>query len=165
VGTETRIVGRVRKRGRLLEISQDGTRLLDLRLGKDAKPARAIIDAPGAAWRLERVDKALTNVTDKSGAQVASIDYSERPQQIVIGSERIPFTSDGAFALRRYRLGDDLFVARATRWAPFQEFVADVSPALQARPDGILLLGLACAFTHWRVQDTGPTAADRTYYQ
>jgi hypothetical protein len=165
VGTETRIVGRARKRGRLLEVSQGGTRLLELRLGKDAKPARAIIEAPIGTWRLDRVDKTQTNVVDGNGAQVASIDYSERPQQVVIASERIPFTSDGAFALRRYRLGDDLFVARATRWAPFREFVADVSPALQARPDGVLLLGLACAFTHWRVQDTGPTAADRTYYQ
>jgi hypothetical protein len=165
VGTKTRIVGRARKRGRLVEISQDGARLLELRLGKDAEPARAIIEAPGATWRLERVDKTHTNVVDANGAQVASVDYSQRPQEIVLNGERIPFTSDGAFAMRRYRLGDDLFVARATRWAPSREFVADVSPGLQARADGILLLGLACAFTHWRVQETGPTAADRTYYQ
>lgn len=165
MGSETRIAARARKRGQLLEISQEGARLLELRLGKDAKPARAIIDAPHGTWRLERVDKTQTTVLDSSGATVASIDYSERPQQIVIGDERIPFTSDGAFALRRYRLGDDLFVARATRWAPGREFVADVSPGLQARPDGLLLLGLACAFTHSRVQETGPTAADRTYYQ
>jgi hypothetical protein len=165
VGTETRIAARARKRGRLVEITQDGTRLLELRLGKDVKPARAIIEAPHGTWRLDRVDKTQTTVVDATGATVASIDYSTRPQQIVIGAERIPFTSDGAFALRRYRLGDDLFVARATRWAPGREFVADVSPALQARPDGLLLLGLACAFTHWRVQETGPTAADRTYYQ
>jgi hypothetical protein len=166
VGTETKIVARVRKRGRLLEVVQgDGVRVTEVHLGKDVKPARAVIEAADGAWRLERIDKTETAVLDAAGTAVAAIDYSSRPQHVVLaGGERIPFTTSGLLALRRYRLGEGLFVARGSL-LPFTEFTALVSPALAAHPDRSLLIGLASAFTHWRMQDTVPSSSDRTYYQ
>jgi hypothetical protein len=166
VGTETKIVARVRKRGRLLEVVQDdGVRVAEVRFGKDVQPARAVIEAADGTWRLERIDKTQTAVLDTAGTAVAAIDYSSRPQHIVLaGGERIPFATSGLFALRRYRLGEDLFVARGSL-LPTTEFTAAISPALATRSDRSLLIGLASAFTHWRMQDTVPSNSDRTYYQ
>jgi hypothetical protein len=152
VGTET-VVGRVRHRGRLLEVTgSGGERLLEVRFGKDVHPARAVIEATDGTWRLERIDKTETAVLDAAGASVASVDYSTRPQHVVLaGGERIPFTGKGLFAARRYRLGDDLFVARAL-FLSLREFSAQISPELAARPDRTLLIGLGSTFAHWRIQ-------------
>jgi hypothetical protein len=164
VGTET-IVARARKRGGLLEI--DGATPLEVRFGKDVAPARAVIESAAGMWRLDRVDKTETAVLDASGAAIAAIDYATRPQHVVLaGGERIPFTASGLFALRRYRLGEDLFVAGAAL-SPFREFTARISPELAGRADRALLIGLAAAFTHWRIRarSSVPSNMDRTYYQ
>ena len=158
-------MARARKRGGLLEI--DGANPLQIRFGKDIQPARAVIQSADGTWRLERVDRTETAVLDASGAAIASVDYATRPQHVVLApGERIPFTVRGLFAFRRYRLGEDLFVAAAAL-VPFREFTARISPELAARPDRALLIGLASAFTHWHIgaKSSVPSSSDRTYYQ
>ena len=143
------LTGSTRKKRRLLTLTDgSGATVAEARLGKEATPAAAIFAIAGGEHRIERTDRAEYTVTGPSGEHVAV--YRKKALTLADG-EVLEWHSSG-FAGTRFRLGENLWVAKP-RWPPpLRGFRAEVSPAFLAREDRALIAALAGILTQWGIE-------------
>jgi hypothetical protein len=133
--------GRVADRGTTLTVlDRSGAAVVRGALRPDL--SEASFETADGRWKIEPIAGWYEKVLDAAGDCVATVRYSE----IVLGNgEPLPWGRSGR--LPRYRLGNDLWVARED-WQSGHSFRAEVDALMGTRNDAGLLTGIAALLTH-----------------
>ena len=147
--TASPLIGSTHKRRRLLTVTDgNGAVVVEAKLHKEAKPAEAIFTVAGGEYRIERLETREHAVIAPDGSPAARY----RKKEIGLAGGDVLRWESSSFLRSRYRLGDDLWVAKP-RWPPpLRGFRAEVSPAFLAREDRDLLAGIAAVLTQWGIE-------------
>jgi hypothetical protein len=141
----SRLQGRTTGRGQALTvIDSDGTAVVEGALGKAAAPAEAMFRTAEGRWRVEASASGVA-ILDLKRRTVATA----RKGEVVLASGERLLWKRSTLPRVRYRFGDDLWVAKGS-WLP-RRFTAELSPALLAREDRSLLVGIASVLTQHAV--------------
>ena len=122
-----------------------------------------VFETADGRWRMEQPGRpvrqsgrVLTTVPSRSG--VAILDAAgntvaaARDGQVVLPSgESLSWQKSGFLIKTRFRLGNDLWVAKGS-WRSGRRFSADLSQAMLARDDKALLTGIASILTQHAVR-------------
>lgn len=131
------------KRRSLLTLKDGGGVVVEARVDKAAKPSVAVFETAEGEYHLERADSNLLVLYGPGNAEVAR---KVKGAVELPGGESLPWkTSD--FVISRYRLGEDMWVAKPRFPGPGRGFKAEVSIGFLAREDRGILAGLATVLT------------------
>jgi hypothetical protein len=143
--TEPRVEGRVERKGKTLTVTDSrGAVIVQGAVDK----AEASFKTAEGRWRIEAADRGVA-VVDWAGKVVATA----RKGEVVLPSGERFLWKRSSLPRVRYRLGDDLWVARGS-WRA-RRFSAELSPAMVGREDKSLLVGIASILTQDAIERRG----------
>jgi len=145
--TASQLRGRITEKGRRLILTNpNGAVIVEGALGKAAAPAEATFKAADGTWSVEADGSKTVVVLDWRRKAVATA----RKGEVDLPSGEKLLWKQASFPTR-YRLGDDLWVAKPSR-LPVRRFSAELSQAMLNREDRGLLVGIASILTLHVVQ-------------
>jgi hypothetical protein len=144
------------RRGKVLTVTDpSGAAVVEATENKAADRLEVTIETAAGSWRIEeavplhRLGRILATV--RTPSEVAILDPAGNPvavarngEVVLAGGEALSWRQSRAPT--RYRLGDDLWVAKDS-WRSGTVFSAELSEQMLARPDRSLLVGVASILT------------------